>query len=363
MAYRTSTAPSGRDVYFNKTGVDNQSGLTHDNVVSSPERAIEIVNAFIIPPSSFVPASINAAETGTYFEGLVIPDFCGAKCDFASLRPTSATTTLTLGNQQEAIFGNVGTFVDGGTGVILDGKERVVFDINSLIVGDAELNTTGSINNVGVDIRGTVNNVFGIVRKMSMLGDGMTGISHTADSPNPIDYMFSGIEVFNRNQTFFHMNTANPTTDLVVVVFETLRESQDAIHPVTGFISFDIEAGRAIIDGQTGIGDFITRADGVSSFSADVWEGDILVEAGGGAAIPTLGLLIGDVIVEEGATLRCEINNHFGTVTGAERIDGHINCVAYGNCKLLPQILTSQVTGQVLVSENTGNVLISGEAA
>jgi len=348
MSHKVNIFSAGRDVYFTPAGRDNFTGLSIENSVSTPSRAIEVASSLTPPPATFTPATIVAAESGVFFESIVMPTSVQAACEFSAL-VSSDPVTLTAGNTQLHEWGAIINQVDNGIGVMIDGKIQIKMTVGTITIGSDTLNTTGSINNIAYKVTGSCDDIFIIESQLKMRGLGAIGIDHTATSPTPINYKFTNVEFFNQNQTFCRMNTVDPL-EQVQLALTTVQEGNSPTQPTTGSIVLDVMSGILNVTGQSLRGDYIAkvRDGGNLALMANFTEGDLIVEDGGDAVINGVGLFFGDTTVESGGFLQLVIGVYSGDIT-----------VDAGG--LLDVIILSHVPGGTLTFNGTVNGVINGK--
>lgn len=361
MSFKINLVKTGRDMYFNPNGNADFDATSVENSVDSPTTAIARINDLDPIPSGAAPASINAAETGTFSDGITIPDFVSVKCAFASIISFDSTI-LTVGNQQTNQWGAFLTLTNDSTAVVIDGKARVAIELNALVVGSDIIGPDGTTANIGFEIKGACDDIFVENRQMEMRGDGAIGFEFTATSETPARIQVDSAEFFNRDQIFFHMNSTDALEE-VSLNLTKIQEAIDATKVISSSCVVQVVKGIVTVTAHSLVADniAIVGAEGQFSLDAHGVSGDLTIETGGFAQLRDIGVWAGDIIIESGATLNAIILTHIGTITNNGILNGIINGVCFGTFCDHPEILTSEITGQVLVSKNTGNVIISGE--
>jgi len=331
MGHSTNIIKTGRDVYFNPQGSSDADGTSIENSVDSPTTAITRVNALSPIPSGNAPASINAAETGTFFVGVTTPDSTSIKCAFASILTTGAFA-ITSGRGQTNQWGSLLGLGNSSEVFIINAQDRVAALVNAMVVGDDTLGANGSTDNIGFKVSGACDDIFVENRQMELRGDAAIGIEHTATSETPVRYQVDSVEFFNRDQIFFHMNSTDANEDTSLILTK-IQEASDATKSVTNSCVTQVDKGILAVTAHTLVADSIAiiGAEGQYSLDAHVCDGDILVETGGQALIRDVGLWIGDITVEAGAVLGVIIQVHIGTVTNNGTINGIIDGECYGS--------------------------------
>jgi len=326
MGFRSNQPTTGRDFFFSPSGNDELSGTSDENPVSTPLKAIEFVNALSLVPSGTDPASINASVTGTYSDALILPDSTSINCAFASILTTDQIN-ITSGRGHSSIWGSLLNFSSNCTIYKIAGKDRVRAEINAMVVG---IESPPATNCVGFDVSGSCDDIFIRLVEAELRGDGAVLIDHTATSPTPIDYNIEVSEFFNTNQTLMDFNPPN-ATDQASINISVAQE--DLGSTTTGSMLFNVLSGRLIVKAEVlQADDLCVVASGASlSLDCQIAFGDVLIKDGGDAILKSIGLLVGDITVEAGATLECIINRHVGTITNNGTINGTINGQRFGN--------------------------------
>lgn len=395
MTFRTNISSAERDIHFATDGDDTLTGFSEENKVSSMTRALEIIGDFDTPPSVVSPASIITLESGTYSDGIVLPDFVSASCETASI-VSPDPITITCGSSQINKFAAaLNSAPSDGIAVLIDGQTRV----------RPELTTATCLGEDGIifKVTGACDDIFPAWIQSEIRGERTCLVDHSATSTSPIKYSGQIAEFFDDDQTaiihnpgagssevIYDVGTIEPNTAAVALnasVATTSRvghiQAGDAV--VTGEIIqaetlFDVEDGaRVILDADVITGKTILNGSGqaiytgiavgisdielkdTSNFHADIhtFAGSLSVESGA-TAYYTGDAFAGSIDTIDG-TLNVIIHDYLGVLPPDNgNINGVINGGRYGTWKLHPEILTDDNTGTVVVDGNTGNVVVMG---
>jgi len=347
MAFRSNQPITGRDFFFNPAGDNDLSGTSDENPLADPDTAIINVNALAVPPDASNPASINASVSGTYTNGLVIPQFVTCKASSASVLTFDPVAVQCMG-RHEVEWGSLLNFSTDGICVLIDGETRVAVEANAV----APIGTDG----VGFDVRGVCNEVFVQMRLGELQGPGSTMFKHTAESDVPIGYNIRQVEFFGANQTLFEFNPPN-SADQANITISSCQE--DPSSTTTDSMIFQIMNGRLVAQAQ------VLQAENLASVASgaelslecQIAFGDVQLNSGSDAII-NAGLLVGDITVDAGAILTCVINRYSGTLTNNGTINGIINGVRFGNwiVNILDTITDETDTSKVLFPDGSGGV-------
>jgi len=331
MSHKIHVVNTGRDIYFNTSGRDTLSGKSVENAVSDPTRAIAIINAFATAPTASNPASIVASETGAYNTAITTPNFTTCSCRFASITIFGGTN-ITSGERQSSIWGAIVNLGTDGVCIDINGKTRLAFEVNAMAVGLDSGAGQGTTGNIGFKVRGTNDDIFIQLRQMEIRGDAAIGIEHTAVTGTPTNYRFDTAEFFNRNQTFFKMNSSDPLEEVDLTLGSVSEGSPVGTFASTSSLAFDVISGVVNVTALTVAADTIATVGAAGRFGirSNVCSGDMTVESGGNA-LTVAQLWLGDITVDSGGTLHAVINDHVGTVTNNGTIHGRINGQCYGN--------------------------------
>ena len=297
MTRKVDIVSNGRDVYFNPAGNDDFSGKSVQTAVTSPQKAIEVVNALVPTPSILNPASINAAETGAYFSGITVPDNTAANCGFAAI-VTSDPVSLTMKSTQLNSWGSLINNSNNGICALIDTQIRVALEVNTLTIGsDGGGFAPESTGNIGVEVKGVCDDIFIDARQVILKGVGAIGFKHSATSTTPISYKEVSGEFFNINQTMVQYNSL--VGQQVDVTLGKVAPSSIAIKPTTGSCVIRVISGTLSVQAST------IQAEDIIRVSVD--------------GLLTLNSLagIGNIILEEGANSIIEITFYVGVVAVA----------------------------------------------
>ena len=373
MGFRSDIPSTGRDFFFSPVGHNNNSGFSDENPVATPTEAINKVNALAIPPSASDPASIDAAVTGTYSSGITIPAFTTCNARFASI-VTFDSTILTCEGNHTVTWGALLSLTPGGTVVSIDGEDRVAVEVNAMI-------TTGD-GSTGINLTGSVSEIFFEVRSADINGDGSIFVDHTADSSTSVEYNLENVRFMDENETVVRYNDTGGTTATIFNVSSIQADPGAA--STAGSVIFDVIAGTLLVDAELLVGETVAlvKTGGTLVLDALTVFGDTLVSDGGIGVYKSVGVItgdletsgsgtlqvtsknifgntitagtggvsinsdqvVGDITVGVGTTAFLLIDTHVGTLTNNGTINGIVNGVRYGNWAITPTDISCRVT-------------------
>lgn len=347
MGFKSSIPTTGRDFYFSPAGKSDNSGLSPEVPVKTPNEAIDLVNALSQPPSDSDAASIDAAITGTYSSSVVVPEFVTCNSRFASIITTDPIT-LTCEGRHTVTWGALLNLSAGGTVLKIDGDERIAVEVNALV--------TSGDNSIGIDITGSVDEIFIALRIADLGGDGSILIDHTADSATSVEYNIETIRFENINQTIINYNDTVGTTAAVFNISSV--QSDPAAASITGSTVINAIAGTLVVDAEVLSGETIANvADGANlSLDALVVFGDTLVSDGGIAVYKSIGVITGSLDTTGSGTLQVTVTNLFGNVTTVGTGGVSVKCD-----QLIGDItIGSGTTAYMVIDSHTGTLTNNG---
>ena len=310
MALRKNVPTNSRDIYINPAGDNSWSGLSFETAVSDPYRGIDIVNSLSPPVSITDPASLNAAQTGTFTETLDLPDFTTVNMSSASFSVDDESPSVIAGSSQTATFGAILNFFDDGVCYRIKDQSRVRVFASAIVCGSSLFGGDGVI---GFDVDGNCDDIFVNVTEGACESDDSLLISHTADSPTPITYDIQVCELTGDDTTFIKYN-APALDDITIVQAQSIADSVDS--SPTGTMAYNVLSGTLVARGG-----YINCETAI--YVADGAELDL-----------DYTTVYGDIYVEAGGILNCNITNYpSGNIVALGEINGNIGGNRYGTYK------------------------------
>ena len=352
MGFRSNQPTTGRDFYFSPSGDNGLSGTSDENPVADPIQAIVNVNALFPVPGSSNPASINASVSGTYSDGVIVPEFVTCNAASASILTTDAINVQTMG-RHSVEWGSLLNFSNNGICVEIAGRTRVAAEVNAC----APIGEDG----IGFSVSGLCDEIFIQLR----LGDieGVRGImfDHTANSPTPIQYNVENIEFSADDQTAIRYNDPVATTATVFNISDI--QTRNGGSAASGSLAIHIIDGVAVVDSDVLNAETIAKVEsgGILTLSAQTLFGNTLIETGGSALYPSIGLNVGDLETQGTGTLQTKILTIIGNVTNAGGMSIESNSVQGDivNNGTMFAIIDSHVG--TLTNNGTINGIINGQ--
>lgn len=330
MGFRNNDPTTFRDFFFTPAGRNARTGLSRATAVADPNQAITNTSALIPPPGPSDPASINAAVSGTYDTGVIIPEFVTCKSSSASIITTDAINVQALG-RHEVEWGSLLNLSNGGICFEIDGKTRVAAEVNACVpVGE---------DGIGFNVTGVCDEIFVQLRLGDIQGERGVMFNHTANSPTPIQYMAENITFNDDDQTAILYNDPVGTTATVFNISDIQTRNGGTVAP--GSTAAHIIAGIAVVDSDVLNAETIALVEdgGILTLSAQNIFGDTLIEDGGIAIYPSMALCVGDLETDGTGSLQTRITNIVGDAIN----DGSMS------------ILSDQLDGQIT---NTGDMFV-----
>ena len=357
MSFRSNIFPTGRQFHFNPAGEDRLDGKGPETAVETPTRTIALVNALDPPPSGQLRASIVSSADGVYADGLLLPAFTTFNAPSTSVITTDAVN-ITAASSQPVFVGSLLNFVSDSTLYLIDGLDRVAANVETMVVGSAF-----ATDCFGFVVSGSCGQIFARLTTGVLQGDGATLISHTATCTTPFDYNIDEVSFFNTNQTLLDFDPPGPNDQASVNITTAQR---DFFSPTTGSTIFKARAGRLIAKAEVLSAETICEVFGGAEFSTDfqIGLGDIFVRDGGEMVLKSAGILVGDIVVDEGGLLNVNVNFHVGEVFEHENgtINGWIDGEPYGNAQEQVVLQGSDFTDQVPAGTDTPLQITFGAA-
>ena len=305
MAFKTNIAPNTRTFIVSPNGNDSQDGQGPETALLTIATAIARINALVPPPGSDAAdfSLIQIVGAGQFTESdLVFPTGCQVNAENTFLFPTG--NGVTPGSITSMNIAVVFTVAAGA---------KAFTYLNALTIGVQSLSAvTVGANSFCTHVSGSCKELYIKIDQMRIGGDGSVGLLNNCDDPDPLTVTVDNMILNSNNttgmlQSHATLNVMKTSISLISIVEETGTS-------LTGTIGVDI---------QRGICDLV----------ASNIEAETAIHVGNGAELNlTTSLAMGDIIVDSGGVLNCNIVSHpSGTVTNNGTINGIINNDKYGN--------------------------------
>ena len=400
MTYKSNINPQERGFYFAASGDDQFSGETIETPKQTMQAAIDAAASLIPPPSPVDIALVTVAQGGSFNNGFVLEDaiqFIGTNVTI-NANQANVVTMASFLNCEITTLTNA--FI-GGICYQFDGKIQVGVDTKFLtVLGD---------NGIGFNMTGVCRNLFVNISQLALRGLNATGIIVTSDCSTVDDFQFNTVTLGEEGCTFFNYNPVDKSNTINVNV-STIRGP--SVSTGTAFIIDNgilvVELGISntptflVMDNESELTMRAQKIKGSTTLNGlancnitalSLYLGNIVVNDTAGLFIETLtfsgnittgpstnsiihtgfmegelinsGLLFfdcdlfrGNITVNEGATLNCNITEHIGTLTNNGTINGTINGVTFGTYLDDYDRFLVGDAGAIVTSE-TGNILIA----
>ena len=316
MSTRTNINAQVRGVFFAESGDDAWSGQSAELPKATIPAAITAVMALDPPPSLASTAQVTASQGGLFSNSFVLPDFVQLLAEGVSLT-VSDPNAITLGSALLCQITTVINNQNSGSCFNIDGKFSVGID--------ARFGSANGGSSSVVVLTGACDDIFITVSQIALVGDSSAGFLVDASSPTPIDININTVTMDGDNTCLLDWNTPS-LNDIGSIDVSTITEAG------SGGEIFTVRSGRLEVDAIVLSATSITTVKSGAQFSLDaqVVVGNTLVESGGFAIYDSIGLILGDIEVEAGATLEIICHRHTGSLTIDGTLNGLINGIPYG---------------------------------
>jgi len=329
MGFRSGQPVSGRIFIFSESAGNNAlSGTSDENPLADPYTARDKVNALDPPVTSADRATIEGA--GTFSNYLMLPRFTAVMTSAASIISFADLINIESGGDQSIEIGSLLNFVANGICFKSDAKTRVSGTVNAMVVnGD---------DGIGFQVSGASDDSFFELTQGELRGERTTMIEHTATSPSPIHYRLNLVEMFNIDQMLIDYDPIPGSSQTVI---ELTTASEGLGGTTLGCVLFRVRSGILVVKSEVlscdGIADVFGGA--ILTLSAQVINGDTIVQDGGICVYKSSSLLQGDLETIGSGTLQVDSANITGNATNAGSMS----------------IVTTQFDGEIV---NTGSMFV-----
>ena len=299
MSFKSNVGISAREFVFSEGGNDDLSGQTEETATATINACVDLVNALIPAPSITEESAINSTGAGTFTENIIIPDGC-------SFYATGVTNDALAGNAFELASFSAVELVSAST----IASSASVFIIQNKTDSDLKLVDCicGGDNSIGIEVSGASSDIDLNINRIRLNADNCRGISNATTAAGvPDSYAVSNILLDGDDCTgisYAPIDTDTHTTLICGHIGSTGTQ--------TGTIGLDILSGE---------------------FRATVnhIEASIAIGVSGGAVLDlSCRFVSGNIIVDSGGTLNCDIAQFTGTITNNGTIIGRIGTENFG---------------------------------
>jgi len=292
MAFKSNIDGQIRGFYFAASGDDQLSGETLEVPKLTIQAAINAAAALIPVPSATDLAIVSASQGGSFTNSFVMADFVQVNGVNTSINATAAIA-ITMANSAELILTSAANSQASSTVLDVTGKTFVASFVGVL-------GTIGA-SSIGASVSGTVSNIFFDTPQVLCDGTGSTAFSITSTNTTAVDINVDTVNFLGNDTTFIDHNPAN-VTDVTNVSVSSIEKNSS-----TGTTAFLVQNGLLSVE---------------SAGTIDA--ADAIQVTGAGTLIIDANEINGDITVDAGATLKCNIRNFTGTLTNNGTIQGTI---------------------------------------
>lgn len=307
--------PSGSTDFYTAlvTGNDGYIGTS----VQQPKKTLSATKAAIdlLSPFAFKTWTTSQGALLTEVElpsGIQIPDRCTTNWGNLAISGDIAAC-ITPGSTETVTMASVGTSATNGIGYHINGINQC------RVIGEAQTAADGQ-NSSGVRLDGVCDDIFINTSQMRAGdtntgdGDGSTCILIKGESDLPIDVDVNTATLESDDCLFLDVDSSDPNTELSGTVSSVVLRDFSGGGTPTGCIAFRVTSGCVTINA------------GLVDMQAET---AIYVASGAKLNIECTRML-GDIIVEAGGELNCDIITHDGNIFAIGTVNGNINGARYG---------------------------------
>lgn len=318
MAYKSNIDTQLRGFYFAASGNDDFSGKTIEVPKLTIQAAIDETDNLIPVPSTSDIALVTSSQGGSFTEGFVLNDFVQFNGQDTTII-AAASTLITLGSGLRCRLTSATNTQAAGITFQLDG-------VNLVDLSCERIQASGA-GGIGINIAGTVDNIFIEPKQLVVDGVGAIGLNIESTTTSPIDTNFDTVQLQANNTVFVNHNPVS-STDATNISVSTVESTS-----FTGTTAFLVQNGEMTVPvaGQITADTVIRVTSGAKLIiTSNNMTGDILVETGGTLEC-NIGTITGDITVESGAIVKAYIYTHTGTLSNDGTIFGFIGDVSYSD--------------------------------
>jgi len=331
MAFKTNIAPNTRTFIVSPNGNDSQDGQGPETALLTIATAISRINALVPPPGSDAGdfSLIQIVGAGQFTESdLVFPTGCQINAENTFLFPTGNGVTP----------GNITSMNIAVVFCVAVGAKAFTY-VDALTIGVQALSAvTVGINSFCTHVSGSCRELYIKIDQMRIGGAGSVGLINNCDDPDPLTVTVDNM-ILNANNTTGMLHS-HATLNVMKTSIKLISIVEETGSSLTGTIGVDIQRG-------------------LCSMIASNIEAETAIHVSDGAELNlTASLVIGDIIIDSGGMLRCNIAN-FSLATGSITINGtvkgQIGDFMYGD---EPRLVDSSTSGDDLVIKNGEDIVI-----
>lgn len=310
LAYKSNIDSQLRGFWFAPNGLDTNSGETLEVPKLTIQAAIDSAAALVPPPSFNFSGFVTAAQGGEFFDPFVMVESVsldGTNCNLIVDAPIAVTMA------SSGLFNMTAISNAQDSGICVKVEDNTIRGIDLLFMG------VEGDNGIGMEISGTVSDLFSSTRLITLEGENSTGYDITSTNSNPIDIDVKVVNLTADGTTFINYNPVT-TTDVTNVNVSTV-ETDAAM--ITG-TAFDLDNGILVV--RAGVINTPTFAtlDNSSQLTirAQTIAGDLILNEASACTIKSVAFYVGDIDVNNTATLFIDAQVLFGNIDMEENTNG-----------------------------------------
>lgn len=319
MATKKNINANPRAFHVAIAGNNTEDGFSIETSKATIQATIDAVNSLIPPPNVFNPSSITVSGSGFFTESnLIIPEGCQF-IGTGIFNLPSTGNCFEPGSRATFEITTAGLLGGNGTVFLINNKPEIGVQAKACVVrGDG---------GTGVHVLGTSDIVFITISQLQLEADNAVGILDQTDNGAPEVYNINELTLEGNNTCGFRHDPTNSASQAIL--------NAGLIGKVDSF------TGTKGIEVLNGIVDAI-----VNNIIAD----DAIIVSNSSTLDIVSDHVVGNITVDAGCTLNCEILDFTGTLTNNGTIIGRIGSSNFG------------IGGQVDSVGGGTNINISGTA-
>jgi len=299
MATKKNINANPRAFHVAIAGNDTEDGFSIETSKATIQATIDAVNSLIPPPGVFNPSSITVSGSGFFTESnLIIPEGCQF-IGTGIFNLPSTGNCFEPGSRATFEITSAGLLGGNGTVFLINNKPEIGVQAKACVVrGDG---------GTGVHVLGTSDIVFITISQLQLEADNAVGILDQTDNGAPEVYNINELTLEGNNTCGFRHDPTNSASQAIL--------NAGLIGKVDSF------TGTKGIEVLNGIVDAI-----VNNIIAD----DAIIVSNSSTLDIVSDHVVGNITVDAGCTLNCEILDFTGTLTNNGTIIGRIGSSNFG---------------------------------
>ncbi len=302
MTWKSNVDVAERTIYYALSGDDDQDGTTIEIPKRTIQAAIDAANALI--PTVTDPVSVISSQGGIFTETFAMEDFISL-----DTTPTTIAVDAPIAIECSSLAGIRAAIVlneqDNASVFLIDTKDSFTIDLfYTCVMGDGA---------IIFDMQGACESIFIESINNQILGLGSICYQFTGTASSVMFLSCRQIDLLD--------------TDVIGIVWDSVSTGVGAIEAIRSN-GINAQDGN-FLTGTDTIGLLIKKGFYDANIATCVATTILKVESGAFLRLElTSGL--GDIIVDAGGRLDCDIITHVGVITNNGTINGNINGVPFG---------------------------------